>query len=84
MAGFLSFMVGCACLGFCMIGLMFVFSKYVFAGLSILTGDKQSLNEFGNICDERIPYRDAVWSAREKWKPGDPPLRPNPKPPWEK
>jgi hypothetical protein len=33
---------------------LFVF-KYVLAGITILMGDKQSLNDFGNLCGKTPP-----------------------------
>jgi hypothetical protein len=48
--------------------LMVIFSKYVFAIISILSGDKESLQEFGNVCDKNIPWKDQKWSYWEKRK----------------
>jgi hypothetical protein len=45
--------------------LMVYFGKYILAGISILTGDKESLQEFGNICDRNIPYGDTIWLPDE-------------------
>ncbi len=56
-----------------------LFGRYILAGISILMGDKESLHDFGNLCDEPMPWRDQIWTYDEKRKPGDPEY-----PPWKK
>ncbi|MGC8015925.1 hypothetical protein ACP3V9_24395, partial [Salmonella enterica] len=41
--------------------------------LAILTGNKEVLNEAGSLCNEEIPYKDAVYTREEM---GLPPLPP--------
>lgn len=51
-----------------------LFGKYILAGFAILFGDKESLHQFGNLCDEPIPWKDQVYSPEERGlEPPDPP-----------
>ena len=49
----LDFILGCVGLAF--LGLMMFFAKYVIAGIIILTGSKEGLKEFGNLCEDEVP-----------------------------
>jgi hypothetical protein len=41
--------------GFALLFGFFHFLKWFLAGISILTGDKESLHDFGNLCDPTLP-----------------------------
>lgn len=56
-----------------------LFGRYIMAMISILLGDKESLHDTGNLCDEPMPWQDQIWTYDEKRKPGDPKY-----PPWKK
>jgi len=43
-----------------------VFGKWVFAAFSILTGDKELIKDFGNLCDDYSPAPGQVYWL-DKW-----------------
>ena len=46
--------------------LSMLFGRYILAGIMILCGNKQFLHDFGNLCDEPIPWKDHSWLESEK------------------
>ena len=53
--------------------LLLVFAKWILAAFSILTGDKESLREFGNLCekDSFFQWNQKDWRGRspeEDWR----------------
>ena len=61
-------------MGFIIMGvfvLMIIFIKPILLVISILTGDKETLNDVGNLCEDKVPWRDTIWTREEL---GEPPL----------
>jgi hypothetical protein len=66
-------MEGFLCLGmFAFMAVCFCFGRYILAAITCLTGDKESLHYFGNFCEDKIPYRDTIYTPEEKGEPPDP------------
>jgi hypothetical protein len=54
---------------FAFIGLLILGAKWIHAGFSILTGDKESLREFGNLCDkEDYRWQERHWRYQDDWR----------------
>lgn len=63
------------CLGLYIYASLF-WSKYLFAAITILMGDKKSLDLFGNLCDEdQKPLSLSFWELDERERNKDEPLR---------
>jgi hypothetical protein len=71
--------VACTIVGF-LFFLALIFIKPLMAVIAILTGNKESLSDFGNFCEEKVPWRDTFWTPEEKGE--EPPPEPQYK--WRK
>jgi hypothetical protein len=52
------------------------FGKYILAAIAIIAGDKESLHDFGNLCEDEplnIYWGDAYWRdyGKDFYKPRD-------------
>lgn len=60
-------MASCVILAFILI--VVFFGKYILATIAILAGDKESLRDVGNLCEDEpmdIYWGDAYWRDRRK------------------
>lgn len=55
--------------------LAIIFHRQILLLFSILTGDKETLNDVGNLCEDKVPWQDTVWTRQERGEP-EPPPRP--------
>ena len=73
----------CFAISFGVCFLLVLFDKYILAAITVLMGDKEGLQEFGNLCDDpKVPWTDKFYSGDDL----PPELRlkkREPKPPWK-
>jgi hypothetical protein len=50
---------------FVFLGLVAYYLKWILAGISILTGDKESLHDYGDLCDPTLPP-----PPKNEWRQG--------------
>jgi hypothetical protein len=58
---------------FAMMVVLSFFSKYLLAVITILTGDKKSLDDFGNLCEDGSkpkPFQQRLmeWQKESEWR----------------
>lgn len=42
-----------------------VFFKQIMLVFSILSGNKEILKDVGNFCEDKVPWRDTIWTKQE-------------------
>jgi hypothetical protein len=55
--------------------LAIIFYRQILLLFSILCGDKETLNDVGNLCEDKVPWRDTIWTAEEKGLPEPEPVK---------
>jgi hypothetical protein len=47
---------------------MLLFMKWMLVVISIITGDKESLHEYGNLCEKGPGFWESLWEDQRAWE----------------